>query len=348
MPAELSLETLLDAINAVKGEVAGLASSLRSAEERIARLEIAAYTPPESPSPLTEFLSETQHTPHPASSKRAIPTVDAQQNSEIRTGDKQLPVKSCSGDLPCEIQRHLQPISDGIAALTSHILRIERAIVRSDSSHSSSTSETGFHSPQSNKDTASSQQGQEETQELPRSKKRHDRRSFIAKGLDSSAATPRPVFGEISTPRRRFVSLNVVDSPFGDYVDEKSPFSQLARPLAGASGGFSGRLSQLRDDATLPTVPSPSSPFAHSKTYGVCGGRSSLLQDDAQLPIEALPPSLFPGKFSFSLKTKSSQQLDDRQSTFGLPSTLKTNPSQQLDISKSACGLPSALKTKSH
>jgi hypothetical protein len=327
MPVELSLETLLDAINAVKGEVAGLASSLRSAEERIARLETAAYTPPESPSFPTETLSEIELIPHPASSKRAIPTIDTQQNDEIQPRDQQLPVKSCSGDLPCEIQHHLLPISDGIAALTSHILRIERAIGRSESSHSSGTLETGFHSPQLDKDTASSQQGQEETQELPRPKKRHDRRSFIAKGLDSSAATPRPVFGEISTPRRRVVSLNIVDSPFGDYVDEKSPFSQLARPLAGASGGFSGRLSQLRDDPTLPTVPSPSSPFAHSKTYGVFGGKSSLLQDDAQLSVEALPPSLFPGKFSFALKTKPSQQLDDRQSTFGLPFALKAESS---------------------
>jgi hypothetical protein len=146
MPVELSLETLLDAINAVKGEVAGLASSLRFAEERIARLETAAYTPPESPSFPTETLSEIELIPHPASSKRAIPTIDTQQNDETQPRDQQLPAKSCSGNLPCEIQHHLQPISDGIAALTSHILRIERAIGRSDLGYSSSASGTSFYS----------------------------------------------------------------------------------------------------------------------------------------------------------------------------------------------------------
>jgi len=331
MPAELSLEFLLDAINAVKGEVAGLASSLQSAEERIAHLEIAAYALPETPLSPIETLLDVQLTPRLASSKRAIPTVDTQQNGETQPRAKQLRANTCPRDPPCEIQRHLQPVSDGIAALTSHILRIERAIGRSDLGHSSSASGTSFYSLQSEKDTASSQHEQEETQDLPRSKKRHDRRSFIAKGLAISAATPRPVFGQISTPHRRIASFNVVDSPFSNYVDEKSPFGQLARPLAGQSGGFSGRRSQLRDDATQPNFLSPSSRFGHSETSGACGRGSCSLRDDVELPIEASPSSPFShGEFAFVLKTKSSQQLDGRQSTFGLPSALRTNlPSRQ-------------------
>jgi hypothetical protein len=281
MTAELSLEILLDAINAVKGEITVLASGLRSTEERIARLETAAYTPPECPSSPTELPADIQITPHPASSKRAVPTINTQENGEPQQRIKQPPTKSCSEDLPCDIGRHLQPLTDSIAALTSHVLRIERAVDRSDPSHSSSISETSSNSPQLKKNAPSSQQTEEGGEESSQPKKLPDRRSFIAKGLDISAATPRPVFGQISTPRRRIVSLKVVDTSFGNYADDKSPFSQLPRPVSGQSGAFSGRHSLLQNDATLPAVPSYSSPVAHSGIPGAFGGKIFLSRDDA-------------------------------------------------------------------
>jgi hypothetical protein len=281
MPAELSLEILLDAINAVKGEITTLASGLRSTEERIARLETAAYTPTECPSSPTEPLADIQPTPHPPSSKRATPTIITQENGEPQQRNKQLPTNSCSEDLPCDIQHHLQPLADNIAALTSHVLRIERAVSRSDQSNSSSTSETTSDSPQLKNYAHSSQQTEGGTEESSQPRKLPDRRSFIAKGLDISVATPRPVFGQISTPRRRVVSLKVVDTSFGNYADEKSPFSQLPRPIAGVSDVFSGRHAPLYDDTTLPAVSSHSSSFAHSGSSGAFGGRTFLSRDDA-------------------------------------------------------------------
>lgn len=230
MSSELSLDVLLNAINAVKAEVAGLASSLRSAEDRIARLEIAAYTPLVSPeiSP-----GDVQQTLCHELSKRDNLSEITQHDTNSRAGNEQqsaLLAKPCSAELPCHIRRHLLPVNDSIAAFTSHLLRIERAIGRSNSNHSSDSSETSFHAPHPEDRKVSSQQEPKQhaspkgqATSPSNSPKLQNHREL--NGLDISTAASRPVFGQISTPRRPDVSLNVAGSPFGNYVDERSPFS---------------------------------------------------------------------------------------------------------------------------
>ncbi|KAF1994888.1 hypothetical protein P154DRAFT_361016 [Amniculicola lignicola CBS 123094] len=130
--SQVSLQGILLTIHSIRREISSLATSLRAAEERIARLE---NTPPGSPS-IENGPTLAQTESPPKLEEAIIP------NQESRSTEEQSPVgvgspsspphtpirKRPCEQPPCDIERHLQPINAGISALTEHVLRIEQTL----------------------------------------------------------------------------------------------------------------------------------------------------------------------------------------------------------------------------
>ncbi|KAF2873752.1 hypothetical protein BDV95DRAFT_605231 [Massariosphaeria phaeospora] len=279
MSSEPSMDTILTAINAVKAEVAGLAASVRSAEGRIARLEAATYTPIASPSPYYEgkpdqhALPEHQEpgTPIQKGPQPSCPEGTANQGT---TEESTITGTPCTNDKVCDIQRHLQPVNEGIALLTSHLLRIESTI-NSRGLSGPPSAERPDNFSQTSTDSSSSggcpippieisEMAEEhtilekQTTDPGESSKPRDGPTASKNFRQTPSAPSHPIFGQTSTPSRRVLSLNVSGSPWGQYVadggsqHEQSPFGKLAKKDVDSSIMFPSSLSSSDSNKPSP------------------------------------------------------------------------------------------------
>jgi hypothetical protein len=234
MSTDCSFTTILSAINNLEAKVASLTSGLNAAEERITRIERATFTPSSG-----FILSSLQpNEDHDVESTKLLEVPEKAKNDDTFTCIE--PSDPCSS----EIRRQLKPVNNTLIAVTAQLSRIEYAVSFlapkhnecSDDSESRpdkfSPQKEPIITPYEDKPTNTSPRDpQSKTQKTKNPKFRY---SFVPSPQQSS----RPVFGHPSTPSRRIVSLDVADSPFGNYSDEKSPFSQLPKLGHHFSGVF--------------------------------------------------------------------------------------------------------------
>ncbi|KAF2252151.1 hypothetical protein BU26DRAFT_502675 [Trematosphaeria pertusa] len=259
MSSNTSMDAILTAINNLKQEVTGLRSSLNSAEDRIARLEAATFTPFGPLSPSENAPEVVQHTSNQGDDagkqsslektgilESALTTSPPRSNQEAP--DKTAQVENtCPPKALCDIQQHLKPVNDSLAAITKQLSRIELAINHSTStSHSPPSSSPGSiktHDAQTTDPTPSKKENEPHSLAKEQSSSLDKfgtfRRNLEISGYKKIAENARPVFGLPSTPSRRVSSLNfdVAASPFGSYSDERSPFSLLAKPAGASKAG---------------------------------------------------------------------------------------------------------------
>ncbi|KAF2658896.1 hypothetical protein K491DRAFT_676050 [Lophiostoma macrostomum CBS 122681] len=287
---EASLESILRIITTLNDRVSSLSVGLRAVEGRVSRLEAATFTPATSPTlrnstpghvnemPARPVHVEPAELPAPdhiapmyTSNYASSQNVDHSSVRRQEGQDEALHER----DQASTLKRQLQPINDGIDALTKHLLRIEDAI---SSSHAKPSPKPGpgprccemcgWPAAKQCSEWASqaspasailaSPPGPSSSSTLPKpSKLRRSPVQVQTTGQDKPAnidtinhsphpSPHRPIFGQPSipsTPGRRDLSLNISGSPYTSYTDDQSPFAQLASRSTSSSSvlGFKPR-----------------------------------------------------------------------------------------------------------
>jgi hypothetical protein len=159
MSSEPSIDSIFQALKVLQAEVRGLASKLRSAEERISRLEEATFTPSPSPNPtessshfrfsypIEQTVSPCQSIKSPPVYRKAGISSTTSDTEDIRSDESNAtPASICrhanqpSAQLnsnairACDLEQQLLPIKDGIANLAQHLSKIEGYLSHSTSS----------------------------------------------------------------------------------------------------------------------------------------------------------------------------------------------------------------------
>lgn len=239
------MNVLLGAITAIKADVAVLAARMKSAEDRIDLLEAATFTPPASPAlgnsdnetgsaPVTEVLKLHEDAP-----RLSTGLLDpGWQNNH-----------SCTLEQPCDIVQHLRPISNSLTSLSEQLCRIELSITQSASSASQLPSILSrsdiqkeeivdYHALEQR--TALQPQatipGEVKIKSAPQDsgKQNRDEKSVPREAgryppyIWGTSPEDCHIFGQPSTPSRRYASFNAAKSPFSTYKEDRSPFTQLA------------------------------------------------------------------------------------------------------------------------
>ncbi|OCL03278.1 hypothetical protein AOQ84DRAFT_227677 [Glonium stellatum] len=158
MSSESSIDSVFQALKALQVEVCGIASKLRSAEERICRLEEATFTPSPSPNPtessdhfslsccVEQTVLPCPLTRSPSTYQKAgtsstasdIGNIQKEKSSAACASiDQQAnqPSEKLGSDAvrACDLEQQLLPIKDGIANLAQHLSKIEGYLVHSTS-----------------------------------------------------------------------------------------------------------------------------------------------------------------------------------------------------------------------
>ena len=159
MSSEPSIDSIFQALKVLQAEVRGLASKLRSAEERISRLEEATFTPSPSPNPtessshfslsypIEQTVSPCQSIKSPPVYRKAGISSTTSDTEDIRSDESNAtPASICrhanqpSAQLnpdairACDLEQQLVPIKDSIANLAQHLSKIEGYLLHSTSS----------------------------------------------------------------------------------------------------------------------------------------------------------------------------------------------------------------------
>lgn len=163
---EPSIDSIFQELKVLQAEVRGLASKLQSTEERISRLEEAAFTPSPSPNPtessnhfslsypIEETISPCQSIKSPPTYRKAGMSSTTSDTKDIRSDESNaIPASICrhanqpSAQLnsdavrACDLEEQLLPIKDGIANLAQHLSKIEGHLLHSTSlTHQPTTS----------------------------------------------------------------------------------------------------------------------------------------------------------------------------------------------------------------
>lgn len=236
-PINQALEPMLSAINALKAEVDGLASKLHSVEERVLCLEQATYTPSSSNngSPVLPQGSNRILSTNPAEQFMSQLVMQKAGESTRTTNDHHKP-ESKEGTLidteyinlrTSDLRHHLKPIIDGMEMLNKHLFKLEDLIVRQNLKiclrsppSSQKVKIEGFQPPPNTTQQSPNPRGAFAEKLRPHARPRNVTNTF--------PEPTRHIFGQPSTPNRRHSSLNMNGSPFSSYVDDRSPFTQLA------------------------------------------------------------------------------------------------------------------------
>lgn len=228
MSSEFDLGTISKALNDLKAEVASLRTSLHSAEERIARVEQATFTPsPASPS-------------SPRTTEQDVG--DISSTAVSHEGDSFCESRSFS-DCSAEIQRQLKPVNNTLSGMTDQLSRIEHVINILAPKPTSPTARLSISAPEvchciPEEEPVFAQNKKPFESLLQEQTPCTTKNSKLRYSLAPSPESARHIFGRPSTPSRRVVSLEVAGSPFGNYSDERSPFTQLAPRSVGPSSVF--------------------------------------------------------------------------------------------------------------
>ncbi|KAF2678599.1 hypothetical protein K458DRAFT_316806 [Lentithecium fluviatile CBS 122367] len=241
MSTEPVLDTILNTLEDLKDEVAGLTSSLQFAEERIARVERATFTST-APSSPSSFKTAKEH-------QEDVSPPEPSEKSDF--GDSLF--DKSSSHCSCEIRRQLKPVNDNLKTMQVQLSRIEHALSITASSQRSPPAEsTEFPIRTSRSPSGETSLSRDAKPTQTPSKDASATSTKFSKlrisftpyaNANASPQNVRPIFGHPSTPTstRRIVSLDIAESPFGNYSDEKSPFSQLADKSATSSGVLGGK-----------------------------------------------------------------------------------------------------------
>ena len=219
-----------------------LAANLSDAQDRIARLEAATYTPPASPVKAVRQYSHENDVLEAFDQSPSRSKCGQQGTSPTESEDYESRRGCYFSERPCDLQRHLQPIQDGIATLTTHLLRVESCLTGGTKTESSGHTSESYHSCVAH--TAERDENAEPdatesspTKQSPRRRKDvRDQRTQLERSVN---VVPRHVFGQPSTPITRRLSLSSCSSAFTNYADERSPFAQLSSRKQGQTSIFS-------------------------------------------------------------------------------------------------------------